>query len=245
MSDAKRIISLLLSVVLLLGMLPVSIAAQESEIPQVTEATEVTEVTEETETTETTAVLDIDLLNENLEDRMVLPFLDGISFYGGTGTGSIQMGAPAVEWIDRIANLPDFAADFYDWMVENSDGDGSADALIDPTTGPAIEGGYYAEILTESGKAIVIPCAPDATQEEFNAALDEVLTPAIEEWVTSYGPYLPAVFGAFLRDNPQVFWLSGACGWTMFVDNMTLSWLGEDQILCDEMFNPHSDHSQS
>ena len=44
-----------------------------------------------------------------------------------------------VRWIDRLANLPDWAIHMYDWMAENSDGDEVEDALINPTTGQAYD----------------------------------------------------------------------------------------------------------
>ena len=65
---------------------------------------------------------------------------DSISTYELDDSGNpVLKDSNEEKWIDRLANLPEWAINFYDWMVENSDGDGDEDALINPRTGEVKE----------------------------------------------------------------------------------------------------------
>ena len=82
------------------------------------------------------------------------------------------------EWIDRI-EVPDYALDFYNALVEGADNDGTADILIDGTTAliPVVD--------------VSCPLA------ELDSKAEEV------------GAIIRAAYDAFDRDHPEVFWLSG------------------------------------
>ena len=139
--------------------------------------------------------------------------------------GAVPMGAPAVNWIDRIANLPTYARNFYNWLVENSDGDGahSDDDLFNPATGITMEnypGCFYAEVARLSNIEITFVYDPDATEEENTAIIAEAIERDCGAWIDEVYSYVPAVYGAFLRDHPEVFWLSGECVWELFYEDM-------------------------
>ena len=70
------------------------------------------------------------------------------------------------QWIDRIADLPDYARDFYDWLVENSDGDGADDALIDPYSATYDSGAYVYTVAVFEEK---IPFTVSAGQNAGDA----------------------------------------------------------------------------
>ncbi|HIT01675.1 MAG TPA: S-layer homology domain-containing protein [Candidatus Enterenecus merdae] len=102
--------------------------------------------------------------------------------------GTVQLSAGNhVRWIDRV-DLPAEVDDFYERLMEAADNDGVDDWLIDPAaygeTAAGIAGYRVAAASTVPGRL---------SQAEATAYLD----------------YLWAALGAFDRDAPQVFWLSG------------------------------------
>lgn len=114
------------------------------------------------------------------------------------------------KWIDRIdLTGSDSAADFYDWLVENSDGDGKNDALIDPAHASNLDGSYVyiikelkgtAEFSYQTGGNV-----SSAAKKAAEAAVLQATEPADDDQ-----PILNAAFDAFERDHPEVFWLSGS-----------------------------------
>ena len=110
-------------------------------------------------------------------------------------------------WIDRIADLPDFARKFYVWLENNATATG---ALADPSLGSDYNGRkvYLLETVTGS-----VPF----TYSQGDSLSSLALTAAqndIGSLPTYIANYAFATYGAFDRDNPQVFWLSGSskCG---------------------------------
>jgi len=110
-----------------------------------------------------------------------------------------------VRWIDRIADLPDYAMDFYDWLEENSDGDGVEDALIDPLTAEQSGGSYFytaavfdekLPFTVEDGQNVG-QVGSDVASAQINATQDEARA------------YITAAYSAFIRDHAEVFWLNG------------------------------------
>ena len=96
-----------------------------------------------------------------------------------------------IEWIDRVDfSGAEYALELYAWMRENSDGDGAEDALIDPTQAQFFSEKYVYE-LEVSTTIPTYPC--DEVQENLSAVAS----------------YVHAVYDAFDRDNPEVFWLAG------------------------------------
>ena len=112
-------------------------------------------------------------------------------------------------WIDRIGQLPDYAATFYSWLETNSESGG---ALIDPTQTTCIQGEsglydtYVHRFHTINGSANFTFTGSNhetAAQNAILADLGDAHSVAIK--------YATAVYGAFDRDHPEVFWLSGSC----------------------------------
>lgn len=127
-----------------------------------------------------------------------------------------------VEWIDRI----DMTAwpqtrDFYNALVEATDGDGVNDYLMEDTyfkgthnSSSTFAVGSYVKGLsaTEYHPTIVAAVKEDLTTSEANELQYDIL------------PYLYAAYAAFDRDRPEVFWLSGSCqvsSWMYNVDSKT------------------------
>jgi len=183
----QRLISLLTALALCLSLLPVGALATEKEPV---------------------------IMGETTEELCELPVLETaaplISFFSGSGI-SLKDGHHE-KWIDRLADLPDYATDFYAWLEENSDADGTADALIDVTMASIYSsnsGTYYVyEVVSFEGTAeITYPSIPDkATLEELASA---AVSAAVAGKSDEVQPYVTAMFSAFDRDHPEVFWLDG------------------------------------
>ncbi len=111
------------------------------------------------------------------------------------------------KWIDRIGNLPDFARDFYSWLEDNATSKG---ALADTSLGQDYGGRevYLVETVTGS-----VPFSyaqgDDLSDLAYDAAVADLGTVP-----SSIVNYVFAVYGAFDRDHPEVFWLTGnsRCG---------------------------------
>ncbi len=94
-------------------------------------------------------------------------------------------------WIDRIDFTgQDYALEFYDWLIENSDGDGENDLLID-----ASQQSYVIEKIVET--------------ISYEGDPEDEVKQATDQHFERISNYAYAVYGAFNRDYPQVFWLSG------------------------------------
>lgn len=105
------------------------------------------------------------------------------------------------KWLDRIAYLPVYAQNFYDWLVENSTAQG---ALADPTKGTNF-GGEYCHSVVNVRDTIQVACAYEEREERAASVASE----AIYEKFHEITDYLGAVYDVFDRDHPEVFWLTG------------------------------------
>lgn len=116
-----------------------------------------------------------------------------------------------VNWIDRIADLPDYAAAFYTWLEENAAPGG---ALVDPSLGTNLGGNYVHQVHTIEGTTrFQYSAGTSASDQALNAALAHA----------GDGPeivmnYIFDVYGAFDRDHPEVFWLNTECVCAMGID---------------------------
>lgn len=114
------------------------------------------------------------------------------------------------EWIDRI-DVPSYARQFYDVLVEAVDGDGVRDFLI--------EDGYYGGTAPSEGAyrsikgigAILVGSATLSAVQGEGALAEEM------------GEYAMAAMAAFDRDHPEVFWLSGAVAFGFSAQGRTLT----------------------
>lgn len=136
---------------------------------------------------------------------LMLSLLPGQALAVETGPAPAQGTHP--QWIDRIANLPDYAQTFYTWLEDNATAEG---ALADPSQGIVV-GGKYVHLVHTIKNTVQFdyPAGEDLKSLAMNAAL--------EDSASAYDAallYVFDVYGAFDKDHPEVFWLSGAstCG---------------------------------
>ena len=108
-------------------------------------------------------------------------------------------------WIDRIDQLPDYGTEFYSWLENNAQDGG---ALMDPTQLTPILGnsGLYDTYVycfhTISGSANFT-----YTGSGYEAAAQQAILDDLGDDHIVAVQYATAVFGAFDRDHPEVFWL--------------------------------------
>ena len=114
-----------------------------------------------------------------------------------------------VEWIDRLdlTGAEEYAIPFYNWLVENSDGDGTQDALIDFTHATKMDEGEYAYPAVVSTGTVNFTFTPGGDQTAAEAAAVEQIQAAEAENMVSIPAHMLAVASAFDRDHPEVFWL--------------------------------------
>ena len=119
------------------------------------------------------------------------------------------------KWIDRIdCTGAEYITDLYNWLIENTDGDGTEDSLIDYTDVPASEKdiskgetGVYGQMGTyyyvyRLDVSMVLSKDPKVDSTELQANSRKVMYNAV------------AAIDAFERDHPEVFWVDGACSFT-------------------------------
>ena len=122
------------------------------------------------------------------------------SFYSLDANGNVALKPGNYEkWIDRL-DLSDapFALDFYAWLEANIDG-----ALVDPSGCATYKSNYVYTAKVNTG---TIPFTYDDDPE---SAAAEALTNGLPETLSDVKPYLVAVYSAFDRDHPEIFWLTG------------------------------------
>lgn len=104
------------------------------------------------------------------------------------------------KWIDRIAELPDYAAEFYTWLEDNAGPDG---ALADPTKATAMGRNYVQLVhIIEGTTQFQYTAGMNVKDQAMNAALDHA-----GDEPQAVIEYIFDVYGAFDRDHPEVFWL--------------------------------------
>ena len=111
-------------------------------------------------------------------------------------------------WIDRIDQLPDYAMSFYSWMETNSRDGG---LLIDPTGATCIQGesGQY-DTYAYCFHSIKGSADFTFTGSGHNAAAQNALLTDLGDAHMVAVSYATAVYGAFDRDHPEVFWLNSS-----------------------------------
>ncbi len=117
-----------------------------------------------------------------------------------------------VRWIDRLADLPEYVVEFYEWLEENSDGDRVEDALINPTTGMDLEkdnNTFVHQAAKVNGGELEYTFTPGASEAEIKEAAGAAVYDVVFDFIDTVDPYIFSAFCAFDRDHPEVFWLSG------------------------------------
>lgn len=117
------------------------------------------------------------------------------------------------QWIDRIANLPTYASNFYNWLVSNATATG---ALADPTKATLRNDAYVYHLSTITA-SVDFTYASSATVGD--AARQAARNHGSQNFNTVMG-YTVEAYSAFHRDHPEVFWLNGRSSytWTMSID---------------------------
>lgn len=187
MKFAKRLMSLILAVLLTGQLLPGMVHAAETQAEQET-------VLEELE------LLPAELL------------ASGISGYalGTDGKVLLKPGTYA-DWIDRLdLTGASYALNFYHWLEDNANASGAlADYERNTTILTSGEMTYYVYkvVVFEEDNVGSILTLP---QDERLPKAKEMVIARTEKNNASAVAHINAVFNAFDRDHPEVFWLSGA-----------------------------------
>lgn len=107
------------------------------------------------------------------------------------------------QWFDRIGQLPAFALSFNTWLEENANPSG---CLADPTKGTYLSGDYVYVIETLQGSVNYNNYTGATEKDKAKAAVYADLG----DLPNQIASYAAAVYGAFDRDHPEVFWLTGS-----------------------------------
>ena len=240
----KRLLSLLLVIAMAASYLPVTAGAEET-VPVETGAeiieTTVPAQTEPVETTEEvipeTSVETVPVFTAPQWELPVIPdkamelpsaTTNGYSFAtfarDANGNPSLTPGNHE-KWIDRV-DMEAYTTSLYNWLEENSDNDGSDDALIDVTQGDeylytdsgtnAVLAEGYVHYLTMIGGEIRLDLPYDVDDETFSDAFYDAVYSVMDENLKRVSIDVCTVFDAFDRDHPEVFWLEGRSVRTSF-----------------------------
>ena len=139
------------------------------------------------------------------QDTEQITYLSGETISDGLtlADGNYQL------WVDRVANLPDYAKNFYGWLEDNATATG---ALADPTLATNRSGSYVYPLDSFDGTVEFTYSAGDDMMTLAKEAAKAALVPKAQMTMD----YAVAMFSAFDRDHPEVFWLSGRsrCGYS-------------------------------
>ena len=123
---------------------------------------------------------------------------------GVSAVGPTLASGTHVKWIDRIADLPDYARSFYSWLEANS---GTTGALADPTKATYLDGCYVHQVHELKGTLSVSASVSESQ-------VQSLIMDAVSDEAQVATDYVFEVYGAFDRDHPEVFWLEteSRCG---------------------------------
>ena len=113
-------------------------------------------------------------------------------------------------YVDRLAAMPDYALEYYRWLEDNM---GIGGALVDPTAGTSRDQyGYYHHVTTiQKTKHFNF-----AEGDVVKTIAGDVATIVMEEEFASFLAYIGAIWDAFDRDHPEVFWLNGKASYSYY-----------------------------
>ncbi len=149
-------------------------------------------------------------LQTTVPEEQSSPLSSFFSMLSGRSTVEVKLASGSHErWIDRIDKAGhEYIVPFYQSLVEASDGDGTADYLIDDqylSTKAEVNPMAKVSESSEVGDGVFIPSkdAPSAYFPCILAAKVPVSTGYPDALVQAY---VTEAYGAFDRDNPQAFW---------------------------------------
>ena len=145
------------------------------------------------------------ILTSNVEYEVVE--MEELSFLSTTGNYNPPLKCDnAVQWIDRLDAMPQYALELYSWMEENSDNDGQSDAMIDVSHADFDGYGLLHKVTTFTGSAPFE--VPDGSAEEIiSQAGKAAIKDETDMLKAKSRAMMVAVDNAFDRDHPEVFWM--------------------------------------
>ncbi len=114
-----------------------------------------------------------------------------------------------VNWIDRIHNKPDYAVDFYNWLVSNET---AAGALVSAHEEQHTDDNghlYQVHNVVSYTDETYFDFTPGISQSEIKELAHEYVDGQIDDDFYTAAEWICEVYAAFDRDHPEVFWLSG------------------------------------
>lgn len=111
------------------------------------------------------------------------------------------------KWVDRIDDLPDYATEFYNWLITNSKKGGALRTGVTDTVLPGDDPGYGYLVEYVEGEDVTFQYEKSEEDNILNK-LKSICSAEAKAKVDEIRQYVLAMFSAFVRDNPQVFWLS-------------------------------------
>ena len=111
------------------------------------------------------------------------------------------------KWVDRIDDLPDYATEFYNWLITNSKKGGALRTGVTDTVLPGDDPGYGYLVEYVEGEDVTFQYEKSEEDNILNK-LKSICSAEAKAKVDEITQYVYAMFSAFVRDNPQVFWLS-------------------------------------
>lgn len=126
-------------------------------------------------------------------------------------------------WIDRVAQLPEYALNTYTWLEDNTNAQG---ALVNPSKGELISGKYCYRAAVMTGSAEIM-----CDWTEYPEKAKEVASAEMSQDFQEAMAYLSVVYDAFDRDHPEVFWLNGTSMYG-YTGNYSYQYV-KDRVLVD------------
>ena len=151
---------------------------------------------------------------DNFDDPMFFPESetsgDAFSFFGLLPEISEER---EVNWIDRIHNKPQYAVDFYDWLVENETLNGSLVSAHEETVVGDNKSSYQVHKIVSYSDTVYVDLKTGMTSKEalnlLYAKRDELFSDRVDDDFYTCAEWISEVYSAFDRDHPEAFWLSG------------------------------------
>lgn len=114
------------------------------------------------------------------------------------------------QWVDRVDDLPKYATDLYDWLVDNSQKDGALRTGVTDTLFPNTTDSYVYYVTNSIKENISFTYPSGYSNEQKFEKLQEISQESIDNVKSEILEYVEAVFAAFKRDNPEFFWVKGS-----------------------------------